>query len=115
MIYQDFALCENMDVAANVFLGRRPTRGWFVDRRRMEAEAGAVLRRLKVDINHVRQRVESLSGGRQQSVAIARSLSVDPKVLILDAPTTHLQVTAHQTPLEPMDERRRPGADQINT
>src|SRR3546814_18515873 len=56
MIYQDFALCENMDVAANVFLGRWPTRGWFVDRRRMEAEAGAVLRRLKVDINPVRQR-----------------------------------------------------------
>src|SRR3546814_3083676 len=64
MIYQDFALCENMDVAAHVFLGRWPTRGWFVDRRRMEAEAGAVLRRLKVDIKHVRQRVESLSGGK---------------------------------------------------
>ena len=41
MIYQDFALCGNLDVAANVFLGRWPTRGWFVDRKRMEAEAGA--------------------------------------------------------------------------
>ena len=63
MIYQDFALCGNLDVAANIFLGRWPTRGWFVDRKAMERDAWEVLRRLKVDVNHVRQRVESLSGG----------------------------------------------------
>jgi simple sugar transport system ATP-binding protein len=113
MIYQDFALCGNMDVAANVFLGRWPTKGWFVDRKRMEAEAGDVMRRLKVDINHVRQRVESLSGGRQQSVAIARAISFDPKVLILDEPTANLSVPATERLLETMDELRRHGVAQI--
>jgi simple sugar transport system ATP-binding protein len=113
MIYQDFALCGNMDVAANVFLGRWPTRGWFIDRRRMEAEAGDVMRRLKVDINHVRQRVESLSGGRQQSVAIARAISFDPKVLVLDEPTANLSVPATARLLETMEELRRHGVAQI--
>ena len=48
MIYQDFALCGNLDVAANIFLGRWPTKGWFVDRKAMEEDAWGVLRRLKV-------------------------------------------------------------------
>jgi simple sugar transport system ATP-binding protein len=113
MIYQDFALCGNMDVAANIFLGRWPTKGWFVDRRRMEAEAQAVLGRLKVDVNHVRQRVESLSGGRQQSVAIARAISFDPKVVILDEPTANLSVTATARLLETMTELKAHGVAQI--
>src|SRR5437868_2848979 len=82
MIYQDFALCGNMDIGQNIFLGRWPTRfGVFVDRRRMYREAKAVLGRLGVDVNSVYQRVESLSGGRQQSVAIARAISFDPRVV----------------------------------
>ena len=113
MIYQDFALCGNLDVAANIFLGRWPTRGWFVDRKRMEAEAGAVLQRLKVDVNHVRQRVESLSGGRQQSVAIARAISFAPKVLILDEPTANLSIMATERLLETMSELKRQGVAQI--
>ncbi len=113
MIYQDFALCGNLDVAANIFLGRWPTRGWFVDRKRMEAEAGAVLQRLKVDVNHVRQRVESLSGGRQQSVAIARAISFAPKVLILDEPTANLSIMATERLLETMAELKRQGVAQI--
>jgi simple sugar transport system ATP-binding protein len=71
------------------------------------------MRRLKVDINHVRQRVESLSGGRQQSVAIARAISFDPKVLILDEPTANLSVPATERLLETMDELRRHGVAQI--
>src|SRR6266496_6532219 len=51
MIYQDFALCGNMDVGQNIFLGRWPRRGIFVDRRKMYAEANTVLKRLKVDVN----------------------------------------------------------------
>lgn len=113
MIYQDFALCGNLDVAANIFLGRWPTKGWFVDRKRMEAEAGAVLKRLKVDVNHVRQRVESLSGGRQQSVAIARAISFAPKVLILDEPTANLSIMATERLLETMAELKRQGVAQI--
>lgn len=113
MIYQDFALCGNMDVAQNIFLGRWPRRGLFVDRRKMYAQANAVLARLKVEVNSVYQKVESLSGGRQQSVAIARAISFDPKVLILDEPTANLSAAATKRVLETMTELKRQGVAQI--
>lgn len=113
MIYQDFALCGNMDVAQNIFLGRWPRRGLFIDRRKMYAEANAVLARLRVEVNSVYQKVESLSGGRQQSVAIARAISFDPKVVILDEPTANLSSTATKRVLETMTELKRQGVAQI--
>lgn len=113
MIYQDFALCGNLDVAANMFLGRWPRKGIFVDRRAMEREAGEVLARLKVDVNSVRQRVESLSGGRQQSVAIARAIAFSPKVIVLDEPTANLSVMATNRLLETMAELKHHGVAQI--
>jgi simple sugar transport system ATP-binding protein len=113
MIYQDFALCGNMDVGQNIFLGRWPRRGPFVDRRRMYAEADTVLKRLKVDVNSVYQKVESLSGGRQQSVAIARAISFEPRVVILDEPTANLSVMATERLLETMLELKRQGVAQI--
>ena len=113
MIYQDFALCGNMDVAQNIFLGRWPRRGLFIDRRRMYADANAVLARLKVEVNSVYQKVESLSGGRQQSVAIARAISFDPKVVILDEPTANLSSAATKRVLETMTELKRQGVAQI--
>lgn len=113
MIYQDFALCGNMDVGQNIFLGRWPTRGGLIDRRRMYRDAEAVLRRLKVEVNSVYQKVESLSGGRQQSVAIARAISFDPKVVILDEPTANLSAAATARLLETMQELKRQGVAQI--
>ena len=113
MIYQDFALCGNMDVGQNIFLGRWPRRGQFVDRRRMYADADRVLRRLKVDVNSVYQKVESLSGGRQQSVAIARAISSEPKVIVLDEPTANLSVPATARLLETMLELKSHGVAQI--
>ena len=113
MIYQDFALCGNMDVGQNIFLGRWPVRGWFVDRRKMYSEANEVLQRLKVDVNSVHQRVESLSGGRQQSVAIARAISFNPRVIVLDEPTANLSVMATQRLLETMLELKKHGVAQI--
>ncbi|CAH1659896.1 Xylose/arabinose import ATP-binding protein XylG [Hyphomicrobiales bacterium] len=114
MIYQDFALCGNMDVGQNIFLGRWPRRfGLFVDRPRMYEEARAVLSRLKVDVNSVFQKVESLSGGRQQSVAIARAISFNPKVVIFDEPTANLSVMATERLLETMSELKRQGVAQI--
>lgn len=113
MIYQDFALCGNMDVGQNIFLGRWPRRGLFVDRKRMYREAGDVLKRLKVDVNSVYQKVESLSGGRQQSVAIARAISFNPKLIILDEPTANLSVMATERLLETMLELKAAGVAQI--
>ncbi|MEO8243660.1 MAG: ATP-binding cassette domain-containing protein [bacterium] len=113
MIYQDFALCGNLDVAQNIFLGRWPRRGLFVDRRRMYAEASEVMQRLKVDVNSVYQKVESLSGGRQQSVAIARAISFRPKLIVLDEPTANLSVTSTNRLLETMAELKAQGVAQI--
>jgi len=114
MIYQDFALCGNLDIGQNVFLGRWPLRfGLFVDRRRMHREAQDVLRRLKVDVNSVYQKVESLSGGRQQSVAIARAISFNPKVVVFDEPTANLSATATARLLETMAELKRHGVAQV--
>jgi simple sugar transport system ATP-binding protein len=113
MIYQDFALCGNMDVGQNIFLGRWPRKGPFIDRRKMYADANEVLQRLKVDVNSVYQKVESLSGGRQQSVAIARAISFDPEVVILDEPTANLSVMATERLLETMLELKRHNVAQI--
>jgi simple sugar transport system ATP-binding protein len=113
MIYQDFALCGNMDVGQNIFLGRWPRKGLFVDRKKMYADSSEVLRRLKVDVNSVHQRVESLSGGRQQSVAIARAISFQPRLVILDEPTANLSVVATDRLLETMLELRKHNVAQI--
>ena len=113
LIYQDFALCGNMDVAQNIFLGRWPQKGPFVDRTRMYNEAADVLRRLNVNVNSVYQKVESLSGGRQQSVAIARAISFDPKVVILDEPTANLSHVATETLLKTMLELKAQGVAQV--
>jgi simple sugar transport system ATP-binding protein len=113
MIYQDFALCGNMDVGQNIFLGRWPRKSMFVDRKTMYAEADKVLKRLKVDVNSVYQRVESLSGGRQQSVAIARAISFEPRVVILDEPTANLSVMATERLLETMLELKKHNVAQI--
>ncbi|MBN9058881.1 MAG: sugar ABC transporter ATP-binding protein, partial [Rhizobiales bacterium] len=85
----------------------------FVDRNRMYAEADEVLKRLKVDVNSVFQKVESLSGGRQQSVAIARAISFNPRVVVLDEPTANLSVMATERLLETMAELKRQGVAQI--
>jgi simple sugar transport system ATP-binding protein len=113
MIYQDFALCGNLDVGQNIFLGRWPRRGIFVDRKKMYADASNVLQRLKVDVNSVYQKVESLSGGRQQSVAIARAISFNPKVVILDEPTANLSHSATGQLLKTMLELKAQGVAQI--
>ena len=96
MIYQDFALCGNMDVGQNIFLGRWPRRGIFINRRKMYDEASVVLKRLKVDVNSVFQRVESLSGGERNRVHLAKVLRSGANVLLLDEPTNDLDVETLQ-------------------
>jgi ABC-type sugar transport system ATPase subunit len=91
-VYQDLALVDTRDVAANLFLGREFTRGPFVDRRRGEAEAAAVLKTLRLPLPSVRTLVAQLSGGQRQAVAVARAFAQGGQVIILDEPTAALGV-----------------------
>ena len=96
-IYQDLALCENLDVGANIFLGREPVRRVAVvlravDRRRMLAESRHILTQLDIRIPGLRRPIRQLSGGQRQAVAIARAIYWNAQLMIMDEPTAALGV-----------------------
>ena len=104
MIYQDLALARMRDVASNIFLGRELTRSVFglklIDARRMRSEAEAMIAKLGARVKSVTQIAGLLSGGQQQSVAIARALTFNPKLVIMDEPTAALAVREIEHVLE---------------
>jgi simple sugar transport system ATP-binding protein len=92
MIYQDLALFNNLDVAANIFIGRERSRRFVLDRPRMWREAAGILARMHTDISSPRLLVEQMSGGQRQMVACARAVAFDSQVLVMDEPTAALGV-----------------------
>lgn len=93
-VYQDLALCDNLDIVANMYLGFESTKNHVLDEITMEKRTQQTLKDLSVTTVHsVRQLVASLSGGQRQSVAVARAVMRDAKLVIMDEPTAALGVS----------------------
>ncbi len=113
-VFQDLALVNQRDVAANLFLGREPVRfGVVVDRRRMLQEAKATIGRLRVGLPNVRALASDLSGGQRQAVAVARAIIRESRVLLLDEPTAALGVREARRVVEFVKELRAEGGISI--
>lgn len=96
-IYQDLALADDLDVSANIFLGREPVKRWLgvlpvVDNARMRGEISGLLERVESHIADPTVKVRDLSGGQRQAVSIARALYWDARIVIMDEPTAALAV-----------------------
>ncbi|HEY3735732.1 MAG TPA: ATP-binding cassette domain-containing protein [Streptosporangiaceae bacterium] len=100
-VYQDLALCDNLDIVQNMFLGRETLRHWQLDELSMELTAKSTLADLAVvSVRSIRQPVGSLSGGQRQSVAVAKAVMQDAKLVIMDEPTAALGVTQTRVVLD---------------
>lgn len=114
-IYQDLALCDNLDVVANLFLGRERVRTWVpgvlrtISEPEMEHRAKDALAVLKINIPSVRNYVAQLSGGQRQSIAVAKAVLWSPKVVILDEPTAALGVAQTRQVLDLIKRLRERG------
>jgi D-xylose transport system ATP-binding protein len=99
-VYQDLALCDNLDIIDNIFLGREPRssllRGWRLKRPEMERVGREILDSMAIRITHINVPVGALSGGQRQCAAVCRAVLGDPKVIVLDEPTAALGVSQTQ-------------------
>ena len=108
-VFQDLALCENLDVVANLWLGREITERGVLQKIEMEQRSWQLLRELNARIPSVRAAVSTLSGGQRQTVAIARSLIGEPGIVILDEPTAALSVAQTAEVLNLIERMRERG------
>jgi ABC-type sugar transport system ATPase subunit len=93
-VYQDLALCDNLDIVQNMYLGREETRIAVLDEIKMELDTKELLKDLAVStVKSVRQLVGSLSGGQRQAIAVARAVMRDSQLVIMDEPTAALGVS----------------------
>jgi len=109
-IYQTLALADNLDAASNLFLGRELTTPMgFVDDARMEAETRRIMSRLNPNFRKFKEPVSALSGGQRQSVAIARAVYFNAKILIMDEPTAALGPQETQMVSDLINELKKQG------
>ncbi len=104
-LYQDLALAENLNVYANIFLGRERTKPFLgfirvLDHAAMHEESEKVLKRLEIEIPSLKSQIKTLSGGQRQAVAIGRSIYWNAKLLIMDEPTAALGVQEQRKVLD---------------
>lgn len=100
-VYQDLALCDNLDIVQNMYLGREETKFGALDEIKMELATNQLLKDLSVStVKSVRQLVASLSGGQRQAIAVARAVMRDSRLVILDEPTAALGVSQTRQVLE---------------
>nr|WP_298683129.1 ATP-binding cassette domain-containing protein [uncultured Dongia sp.] len=108
-IYQNLALADNLDACANLFLGREMTSMGLLDEPAMEAAARKVIGRLNPNFKKYHAPVSALSGGQRQSVAIARAVHFDARILIMDEPTAALGVQETKMVAELIQQLKREG------
>lgn len=119
MIYQDLALAKQQDVASNIFLGREPLKRFLgifpsmVDKKAMDQQAQKMIDDLGAHLPAINRSVGSFSGGQQQTVAIARALTFNPKLVIMDEPTAALAVREVQSVLDLINRLKNQGISVI--